>query len=80
MPDFFLKLARELYGANHSAAAPYLARSLFYRKLREIENEQAKEHLKWLHEQRDKFIKYNHMEYNQPMLRDGSLDGKCPYH
>jgi hypothetical protein len=28
-------------------------------KLREIENEQANEHLKWLQEQKDKFIKSN---------------------
>lgn len=39
MTPYYAKLARELFGKNHTQAAPYLARSLFYRKLREIERE-----------------------------------------
>lgn len=39
MSDFFIKLARELYGEPLTASAPYLARSAFYRRLAEIERQ-----------------------------------------
>lgn len=42
MSEFFIKLATELFGPKYTQDAPYLARSMFYRKLVEIERSRHK--------------------------------------